>query len=69
MRMISVSSNRLEAVGYDERLKLLHIQFVDGSLYEYYEVPKNVYIELINASSAGKYFHKYIKGIYQFSKI
>lgn len=69
MYMISVSSSRLEAVGYDERLKLLHIQFVDGSLYEYYNVPKSIYIELINASSAGKYFHKYVKDIYRFSKI
>lgn len=69
MYMVSVSSSRLESVGYDERLKLLHIQFVDGSLYEYYDVPKSVYIDLINASSAGKYFHKYVKGVYHFSKI
>lgn len=69
MYMISVSSSRIEAVGYDERLKLLHIQFVNGSLYEYYNVPKNIYVGLITASSAGEYFHEYVRGVYQFSKI
>jgi len=69
MYMISVSSNQLEAVGYDERLKLLHIQFVTGALYEYYDVPKNIYIGLITAPSAGKYFHEYVKGVYRYSQI
>ena len=69
MRMLSVGSSRLVAVGYDERLQLLQIQFVDGSMYEYYDVPKNIYIDLITASSAGKYFHKYIKDVYRYSKI
>ena len=69
MHMVSVSSNRLEAVGYDERLKLLQIQFFDGSMYEYYDVPKNIYIGLVTASSAGEYFHEYVKGVYRFSKI
>ncbi len=69
MYMVSVNSSRLETVGYDERLKLLQIQFVDGSMYEYYDVPKNIYIGLATASSTGEYFHEYVKGVYRFSKI
>lgn len=69
MNMITVSSSRIEAVGYDERLQLLQVQFVNGTIYEYYDVPKNIYIGLITASSAYKYFHEYVKGVYHFSKI
>lgn len=69
MYMVSVSSNRLDSVGYDERLKLLQIQFVNGSMYEYYDVPKSVYIGLITASSAGEYFHEYVEGTYHYSRI
>ena len=69
MYMMSVSSNRLEAVGYDEHLKLLQIQFVNGKTYEYYDVPKNIYVGLITASSANDYFIEYIKDVYRYSRI
>lgn len=68
MRMISVGSHNLEEAGYDEKRHILHIQFRNG-LYEYYDVPKNIYDGLITASSANKYFHEYIKGKYEFSRI
>lgn len=69
MFMMSVSSGNLDSAGYDECLKILHIQFNNGSLYEYYDVPKNIYLGLITASSAGKYFAEYIKGKYNYSRI
>ncbi|MBQ8772054.1 MAG: KTSC domain-containing protein [Clostridia bacterium] len=69
MRMLSIDSSNIEYVGYDERLQFLHIQFVNGTTYEYYDVPKRIYIDLITASSVGKYFHKYIKDVYRCSKI
>lgn len=69
MRMIIVGSDNLEEVGYDERLRLLHIQFSNGALYEYYDVPKDIYIGLITASSASDYFHEYVKGHYRYSRI
>ena len=69
MRMISVSSSDLHEVGYDERFALLQIRFNSGAIYEYYDVPRNIYIGLITASSAGKYFHEYVKGKYRYSRI
>ena len=69
MYMVSVSSSRIDSVGYDEHLKLLQIQFVNGAMYEYYDVPKDIYIGLITASSAGEYFHEYVRNVYRFSKI
>lgn len=69
MRMIIVGSDNLEEAGYDEQLRLLHIQFSNGALYEYYDVPMDVYIGLITASSAGKYFHEYVKGHYRYSRV
>lgn len=68
MQMIPVGSKNLEYVGYNEKLKLLQIQFVNG-LYEYYDVPKDKYIGLITASSADKYFREYIKGVYCYTRL
>ena len=69
MYMISLSSSHLDSAGYDERLKLLQIQFVNGAMYEYYDVPKDIYIGLKTASSAYEYFQEHVKGVYRFSKI
>lgn len=69
MDMIPVSSRNLEYIGYDERLMLLQIQFRNQAIYEYYDVPKNIYIGLITASSADGYFREYVKNVYRYSKV
>ena len=38
--MIPVSSSNLSAVGYDSLTGTLSIEFHDGRLYEYYNVPQ-----------------------------
>lgn len=43
----------------------LKITFIDGSIYEYFAVPKNIYNKLINSSTQARFarrhiFHSYI---------
>jgi frataxin-like iron-binding protein CyaY len=40
------------------------IQFKNGTIYVYKNVPQALYDEFIVAESAGKYFHKYIKPVF-----
>lgn len=68
MRMYPVGSDNIEYAGYDEKLKILQIQFTNGT-YEYYDVPKIVYQGLMSASSATEYLNEYIKGKYRYSRI
>lgn len=67
MQMIPVSSSNLSSVGYERGT--LYIAFNSGGLYSYSGVPESVYRELMAASSHGKYFAKYIKGIYPYRRI
>lgn len=67
--MTRVSSSNLYAVGYNGVLKVLTIQFRDGSVYEYYNVPEMIYLALMNASSKGAYAHRYIYSRYLQSKV
>ena len=67
--MLSVSSKNISEIGYDERLKILHIHFNNDRLYEYYDVPKQIFYGLKTASSVNDYFIEYIKGRYQYSEI
>lgn len=70
MHRISVSSSNLASVGYDPENMILEIEFHNGGIYQYFNVPESVYKGLMNADSHGKYFDAYIKkGGYGFKKI
>ena len=56
-------------MNYDpERLKL-RIGYVSGMIYDYLNVPLEVYKEFKRARSKGIYLNKHIKGSYDFKKI
>lgn len=63
-----VSSSNLARVRYDEDTNTLEIEFHGGNQYQYFDVPKRIYEELISAASKGGYFHKQIKGHYRYAK-
>lgn len=44
--------------------QVLYIHFLDGSSYEYFGVPKNVYIKMINAESPARFARRHIYGTY-----
>lgn len=41
-----VESSHLENIKYDSDTKILEIEFLNGSVYQYKDVPKNVFQEL-----------------------
>ena len=67
MNMIPVESSNLSSVGYENRT--LYISFHSGGLYAYPGVPESIYQGLLAASSKGKYFHAYIKGVYPYQRL
>jgi hypothetical protein len=69
MQRQRVSSSNIASVGYDADAAILEIEFNDGSVYEYYDVPESVYDGLMAASSHGKYFHGHIRDVYRFRRI
>lgn len=70
MQLKPVSSSNLKAVGYDAETKTLQIEFLNGGLYEYYNIPENIYKGLMAASSHGSYFDQHIKkGGYRYRKL
>ena len=56
-----IQSSNLRSVGYDEKLKILEIEFHEGRIYQYSNVPENIYSNLMNALSKGKFFAQQIK--------
>jgi len=64
-----VNSSNLESIGYDEDTSVLEIAFQGGGIYQYFNVPKGVYLDIMAAESHGKFFHRHIKGQYLYEKI
>jgi hypothetical protein len=64
-----VSSTDIESVGYDSSTSTLEIRFHSRGVYHYFNVPLNVYQNLMSASSHGKYFAAHIKNVYRYTKI
>lgn len=69
MKRIAVESSNLASVGYDEATKTLEIQFHSGGIYQYSDVEKEVYDELMKAESKGRYFMSEIRGAYSYRRV
>lgn len=64
-----VTSSNIASIGYDATSQTLEIEFLNGGLYQYFDVPQHVHEELMNASSHGQYLAQNIKGVYRYSKV
>jgi KTSC domain-containing protein len=59
-----VQSSGLAAVGYSKRRHILEIEFTNGTVYRYVDVPPSVYRDLMSAESKTGYYALHIKRNY-----
>lgn len=45
---------------FDYQRQVLTVNFTDGNTYEYFDVPKAVYVKFINADSPGRFARRHI---------
>ena len=72
MKRKSVDSTNIASIGYDKDSQTLEVEFLNGGVYQYFDVPERVADEFINnppEGSHGKYLASHIKGHYRFSKV
>lgn len=65
----AVTSSNINSIAYDEATLILEIEFHNGAIYQYLDVPKMIYDGLMSADSHGHYFVSNIKGSYRYSKV
>jgi curved DNA-binding protein CbpA len=49
--------------------QILRIDFFDGSGYEYFDVPRAMYIKLVNADSPGRFARRHIFGVFPYRNV
>jgi hypothetical protein len=66
--MIPVESSMVDSVGYDEGRRLLQVMFTSGQVYCYEGVPPEVFRDLLEAESKGRYMRAYIIDVYPYRR-
>ena len=57
-----VHSHALAAVGYSKRLHALEVEFVNGAVYRYSNVPPEIYRDLLVAPSKAQFYDANVRG-------
>ena len=65
---LPVTSSNVKSIGHDADSNTLAVEFKDGSIYHYHDVPKDIHEGLVSAKSVGSYIHANIKGKYKHAK-
>ena len=64
----AVESSNLKSIGYDAASKTLEVEFNEGGVYRYFDVPRATHQGLIKSESKGKFFHGNIRGKFRFQR-
>lgn len=68
MKRTDVQSSNIKSIGFEDGT--LEIEFLNGMIYQYFDVPQNVFEELMRATdSHGTYLAQNIKGRFRYSRV
>ena len=56
----TITTTTSNIADFEFKQQVLRIDFLDGNSYEYFDVPKAVYVKLINADSPGRFARRHI---------
>lgn len=56
-----VASSSLKSIGYDRKTQTLEVEFANGGVYRYDEVPLALWTELRQSASKGRFFQDKIR--------
>jgi hypothetical protein len=60
-----VESSAIAAVGYSKRRHILEIEFINGAIYRYLDVPPAVHRDLMSAASKTRFYDSNIRRHYR----
>jgi hypothetical protein len=67
--LVAVRSSSIHHVGYDRDTQRLFLDYEGGRLYEYFDVPDELYVRHMSATSIGRFVNYAIKPHYHYKEI
>jgi len=65
----AVPSRLLAAMAYDQDQTVLQLEFRDRAVYQYFQVPRQTYQDLLRADSKGAYFNRHIRNVFHCARL
>jgi hypothetical protein len=69
MRRDPIASSNIAAAGYDSSSETLEIEFTNGSVYQYYNVPSSIYEAFMAAPSKGSFLATQVKDRFPYARV
>lgn len=69
MNRSPVASSNIASIGYDLGSETLEVEFTNGSIYQYFNVPSGLNEQLMTAPSKGQFLNTYIRNAYPYSRV
>ena len=69
MKLETVESSAIHAIGYDASQRILEIIFTGGGIYRFHRVPPVIAQQFLNTPSKGHYFLDHIRGRYPHERL
>jgi len=63
----SPESSTITRFGYENQV--LYVEFKNGGVYQYFDVPESAFEQMKAAGSKGQYLAQYIKGSYRYARV
>lgn len=60
MHRVPVESSSIDSIGYEKNV--LEVRFRNGGLYQFFDVPEDLLVMLMQAESKGGFFNQRIRG-------
>jgi len=61
-------SSNITRFSYDENNQVLMVEFKRGELYNYFDVPKIIFDQMIQAASKGQFLSQNVKKTYRYAR-
>lgn len=66
---VRLASSNVLAIAYDIDTNTLQVQFNDGSVYHYYDVPEDVAIAMLKTTSPGRFVWNELRDVYAYTRV
>jgi hypothetical protein len=66
---VVVDSSSLRSIGYDAATSILEVEFRNGSVYQYANVPSELWARFRHAPSLGKFFQENVRDQFETMRV
>ena len=64
----TLNSSNVARFAYDESNQVLKVEFKNGAIYDYYDIPENVFHGMRGAPSAGQFLAQNVKSRFRYAR-